>query len=71
MPVVSLQEVLARLRAEAPVAALIHVDEYARNRARFDALPGVTVGALRGGNRIVYVANGRSLEDQNAVPSSM
>jgi 4-amino-4-deoxy-L-arabinose transferase-like glycosyltransferase len=71
VPVVSLEEVFARLQADAPVAALVSVDEYERYRERFDAVPGVTENALRGGNRIVYVANGRPLEDQNAVPSSM
>jgi len=71
VPVVSVDEVLERLRAEAPVAVLIYAPEYARHRARFDAVPGVTVCALRGGNRIVYVANGGRSETQNAVPSSM
>jgi len=54
----SLDDVLDRLRGPEPVLALIHVTEYERERERIDAIPGLRVGTLRGGKRMILLVNG-------------
>jgi 4-amino-4-deoxy-L-arabinose transferase-like glycosyltransferase len=72
MRVLGVDAVIDVLRGPEPVVALIHAQDYQRLADQIAAIPGIRVGALRGGNRIVYLVNraGGARGNPDAAPSA-